>query len=451
MTPASLIASVEQRSRTLEQHLRQAERDLCDATEQQVQLEHRIASILGEIASLQLEHDPSLDHDTVQQLHRREQAQSALRVSLAETESAVAACLRQRDDLRERLDTLDEQAMDRLDQDPEFCRLAERLDAARQAEQGAQAAYEEIRDECATKLPAFWANPLYRFLKIRDYGTEQYRARGLRRWSDQLIALKVNFRANQASEHILLAMQARNEEQWLQRSSQLEQWEAEHRQQVDDARQATGMLPLQAEDRALVAHLSEAKAKANGLQAQLAEFAERSDPYFKRIAQRLAERLKARPLEDLMREAESTLDPRDDVLVKQLQQLHPALGEARQQLLQLQQKRDELLAIYERVKDAERALRSETSQGAHHAYQLALPIEQLLDNYLRNDMNLATLLMLVQAARVIAVAPSPSPSRRTTTRWTTTTAKTIKRSETTTSWSSNRSSGGNGFRTTDSF
>ncbi|MDF0730402.1 hypothetical protein P0Y43_06610 [Pseudomonas entomophila] len=451
MTPSSLIASVEQLSRTTEQVLRQAERDLCSGTEQEVQLEYQIASTLSAIASLQLEHNPSLDQDTAQQMQAREQAQQRLRDDLAMIEQRIADTLRQQHDLRARLDNLDEQALDSLDQDPAFCQLAEQLHKAREEQHTALTAYEEIRDECAAKLPAFWANPLYRFLKIRDYGTERYTGRHLRRWTDDYLARLVGFRANHANEQILLAMQARNETQQQTRADALAQLEERHRQQVDSAREAAGMQPLQAEDQALGQKVKADKAQANTLHGQLAEFTERRDPQFKRIAERLAERLKARPLEALLREAESTPDTRDDALVKDLQRLQTTRRQLRQRIEQLHRQHDAARTEHERAKAAERALRDEAYRGSRQTYQLALPLPQVLDNYMRGELSLEMLAMLVQTARVDA--PPPSPSRQTTGSWTTTTTTswTVSNSSGGGGFSTSKSSGGGGFRTTDSF
>ncbi|WP_194792476.1 hypothetical protein [Pseudomonas sp. UFMG81] len=473
MTPSSLSTALQNNSRQAEQQLRQAERALNDAAEQEIRLEHLIADRLSEIASLQLEQDPALDRDTQQQLQQREQAQATLRGDLEQRERQIGTLVEQQRTLDERLDGLEAHAMAQLQEDPAFSSVCEQLDNARQALLGAQTLYEEIRDECAEKLPAYAGNPLFRFLKIRYYGTEQYRPVRFQRALDDFIARKVDFRANQANERILLAMQAHNEAQYQARTVTLSALEQQFEQQREQAREAAGMGAVQQEARELMRQVDEAKAQANALHGQLELYVQGQDPLLQQIRQNLAQRLKTRPLADLVQAAARTPDTRDDALVGELQVLYTQLRQAQQGLEHLHAQHDFARQCYHRAKEAERALRNDFFQRYGYQYLLAQPIEALLVDYMRGELALQTLETLLRASRVeirertVQVYTSTS-THSTSWSWGSgsssdssshvSSGRSFSSSSSDTSDNSrgdgfvtSKSSGGGGFRTTDSF
>ncbi|MEG0862496.1 MAG: hypothetical protein RSD81_20020 [Pseudomonas sp.] len=71
--------------------------------------------------------------------------------------------------------------------------------------------YYEIHQECREKLRAYNENQAYVFLRNRGYGTDEYRYNFFQRWLDDLLARRINYRANRQNELMLLAMQARNQ------------------------------------------------------------------------------------------------------------------------------------------------------------------------------------------------------------------------------------------------
>ena len=75
MRPSKLIGIVADNARSFEHVLRDAEQQLASATERQMALEQDILTRLRSIATLQLEHAPSLQDEVVQALHERQLAQ----------------------------------------------------------------------------------------------------------------------------------------------------------------------------------------------------------------------------------------------------------------------------------------------------------------------------------------------------------------------------------------
>jgi len=383
MTPIALSRALEDNSHQAEQQLREAEQALYAGSDYEAQLEHQIASKLGDIASLQLQDTSGLDARARQQLEQREQAQAALLRALQQAEQIIANTLAKHYALCEDIAKLEAQMHEQLEQDPESRQLLRELEAAQQAERGGNSSYEEIRNECTSKLQDYAGSRLYSFLKARNYGTERYRPKPLQRPLDNYLARCVDFHRNQANEQILLTMQARNETVRQARGALLEQLQTQYQRQLEQAREVLGMQNLLAEEQMLSALLSESKARATSLQVQLHEFAEQRDPYLASIRQTITEWLKARPLAELIAAAAQTPDTCDDMLVAELQLLHGRLNAFRQGQKTLQDRIADKRRYYERAKAIEHGLRTEHFKDAYHEYTLRHPIEQILGEYMR--------------------------------------------------------------------
>lgn len=444
MTPSALFRALEDNSRQAEQQLREAEQALYEGSEQQARLEQRIASRLGDIVSLQLQDTAALDERSRQQLEQREQAQAALLQTLEQAERIIGNTLTKHYALRQDIAKLDAQAQEHLEQDPASRQLLCQLEAAQQAEQSAHSGYQEIRDECASKLQGYAGNPLYAFLNARHYGTQHYRPYPLQRALDNYLARRVDFHANLANEQMLLAMQARNESLRPARSTLREQLEAQYQPLLEQARQLFGMPKLQAEEQVLSTLLSESKVRAASLQAQLTEFAEQRDPYLSSIRQTITERLKARPLAELVAAAAQTPDTRDDVLAAELQVLHARLEDLRKGQKTLQKRVANRRLYYERAKAIEHALRTEHFQDARHEYTLRHSIEQILGEYMRGAADQKAIEKILNEGREYV-----TPRHRGSTR--SSSSDSSSSSSSSSGFRTTSSSGGGGFRTTDSF
>ncbi|NER62119.1 hypothetical protein G3435_23510 [Pseudomonas sp. MAFF212428] len=241
MKPSKLIGIVASNSRSYEQVLRGAEQDLADATERQMGLEQDILTRLRSIATLQLEHTPSLQQEVLQALQQRQQAQGQLRQQLAEVEQGIAQSVQTSHSLQEQLDALDQQARGQLAQDPAYVELMQQLEQATEANQEALTGHAEIRQECADKLPLFGRNPIYHFLRDRDFGTAQYRHGRISRWLDNWLARQVNYAGNRSNEVNLLNMQQRNEALQAERDAQLAALRETTAARLADAQRQAGM------------------------------------------------------------------------------------------------------------------------------------------------------------------------------------------------------------------
>lgn len=453
MTPTALAKALEKNSRQAEKHLRQAEEALYKESDQETRLEHLIASKLSEIAGLQLEANPAQDQHTRQLLEQRELERTALGQQLEQVERSIASSLAKQQAIRQDLGQLDAKAQALLEQDPAHHRLLEQLDAADLAERQAQAGYAEIRDECASKLQGYATHPLYCFLKARQYGTEQYRPKLFQRALDDYLARKVDFRVNHANEQILLAMQARNETLAQTLAEARQQLQAQHQQQLDKARETLGMQASMTQEQDLDTLLGEAKAQASALHAQLAAFNEQRDPHLQQLRQAIGERLKERPLAELIVEAAKTPDERDDVLVGDLQLLHARLRELQQRLKAARDEAAGQRRLYERAKTLEYALRDDHYRDPSNEYELPQPIEQVLAGYMQGQFDTYAVQKLLDENRQYVPLHRRGDARNH--QWGTASTYTSgdfagSRSSSSSTFHTSSSSGGGGFKTTHS-
>ncbi|MFV3403501.1 hypothetical protein ACNFIC_06040 [Pseudomonas sp. NY15463] len=454
MTPTALVNALEHNSRQAERRLREAEQALCVESEQETRLEHLISSKLTEIASLQLTLDPSHSQQAHALLEQRERARAALEQELQTVEQLIAERLDRRQQLHLALQGQAAQARDRLEQDPSYRQLLEQLEATQQAEQQAHAGYEEIREECATKLQGYRSNRLYRFLKDRHYGTEQYRGILLSRAMDRYLAMVVNFERNHANEQVLLAMQARNESQRQALGEALAQLQAQHQQCLDNIGSTAELKALKDEQANLDTLLAQSKAHASSLNAQLSAFAQQRDPHLHQIRQGIADRLKARPLAELIVEAAKTPSPHDDLLVSDLQLLHARLRELQQRMKGVQLEASDKRRLYDRAKTLEYALRDDHYKDPSHGYELRQPIEQILDDYMNGLLDQQGVQRLLDEGRQFVPLHRRDDPRNHS--WGTSSSHTPGGFSSTGSiggggFSTSSSSGGGGFTTSSSF
>lgn len=386
MSPEKLLHFFAHNSRKHERLLQQAEEHATQSVQVHLGLEQEVMERLRCIASLQLEQNTAPDQQMQQVLTERQQAIAALRSQLHSAEEQVAQALDAEAALHLRIDSLDRQAQQQLGENPAYTKVARDLDQAITENRLAAAAYTEIRQECADKLPTFNQNRLYTFLRERQYATEQYRGRLFGRWCDDWLANKVNYRANRANELSLLNMQAHNEAAQSERDARLASLAAEAGEVLGQAQRTVGLAPLQAEQQNLARAVQTAKQRANEVQQKLGEFTRNEDPHFQRARQNMAELLKSRSLEQLLEDVKKTPDPSDDAIALELQSLYPRLKDAGQQAAAASKAQAASKVTYQRAKLLERAVRGERFAVDQYVYSDDFDYTALIALYMEGSL-----------------------------------------------------------------
>jgi len=119
------------------------------------------------------------------------QADETLRHGL---EKELQTLSKQVDEVREQTELRTRQAEAALKADSSFVHGSEQAAMAEAALERAEANLEEVSQDAARKLPAYESCRFFRYLRDRQFGTSQYRAGGLTRRLDQMIANFCNFR-----------------------------------------------------------------------------------------------------------------------------------------------------------------------------------------------------------------------------------------------------------------
>lgn len=457
MKPSVLIGLVASNSRSYEQLLRTAETDLATATERQMSLEQDILTRLRSIATLQLEHAPSLQQEVVQALQERQQAQAHLRQQLAAVEQGIDQSVQASQRVQQQLDVLDQHARDQLAQDPAYVDLMQQLEQAIAANREALTGYAEIRQECADKLPLFKRNPIYYFLRDRDFGTEQYRYGRISRWLDDWLARQVNYTGNRRNELSLLSMQERNEALQVERDAHIAALSETTGTQLAAAQHQAGMQPLLEEQKVLYKQLVGTKQQANDLHQQLQAFTQNQDPHYLRARQWITEQLQAKSIEQLLEDVKKTPSTADDQIAAQLQVLYPQVKGVEQALVEARKTHTLAQEAYDRAKELERSLRSDFYRDNGFQYRASLGIERLLADYMVRDVTLGYIVGTIREHRELVPRVSTSSGSSYSGRdssWSSSGSGGSSSSSSSSSgggYSSSGSSGGGSFSTSDSF
>ncbi|MDR2688160.1 MAG: hypothetical protein LBB76_00170 [Azoarcus sp.] len=276
--------------------------------------------------------------DAFTQLRAQLQEESfALEKKIAEAEEQREAILRQIDGTRAEIAAVEEKARQSLAGDADWARLVAEVRVTEQKFAAANAKAEEREKDRENKSQPYLADPLFKYLHERHYGTAEYRpGMGWIRWGDGWVAKVIQFEAARRNFAMLNALPVRlrehveNLHQIL--LAQTKMLESKYRQTKLD--QGVGPLEekLAGQNKALENQektgkdLQEARARnlarhqnlvngddANGLNAALAI---------------VVTSLRQEGLPALMEKALKTATPKDDEIVLELETLQKNLSQA---------------------------------------------------------------------------------------------------------------------------
>ncbi|MCJ7957697.1 MAG: hypothetical protein MUW57_14390 [Pseudomonas sp.] len=356
MSANSMMATLSENSRRYEYELRKLQQELSSAHERELRLEQDISDALARIAGHQVKGGGQQSAEVKRLLDQRNQGEAQLRARLATAEAAVAqqlqAAMGVSEELQTRVAGIDRQLAD----DPAYQRQVQALREAETARVAASGSYEELRDECRTKLQGFQVDRLYTYLKGRKFGTEGYPRwtpwRQLDRWAARLC----NFTENWRTEQTLVAIQQANESA----ASRLEKEEAAQQAKLTQLYQeaSTGgdFILLQQRLQTALQAVEAAKAQANEVHASLDAYSSKRDEYLAQASALLAEQLAEMSDSKLERLAAQTAGKEDDVLARKVGELRAELDELRVGVPFLQGQCEEAQNEYERAKQLERSL-----------------------------------------------------------------------------------------------
>ncbi|MFG9350094.1 hypothetical protein ACEP28_32225 [Pseudomonas aeruginosa] len=387
MKSSDMYDKISTNSRSYEQRLRSVEKELSQAHEHELRLQHSIAKALRNFASLQIEENPAGNAEIELMLKRRASAENELRQRLAGAEAAVSQSLDFARTITTNIEQLIEQVDQRLAVDTHYQDLFALSLSAKNNAEGARGKYEEIASECTEKLKAFETDRLYRYLRAAKYGTDGYTRGGLVRALDRWVAGLCNFMQNHQAETTLLAMQAANESEWSLLTASFDGYKEQLMQLITSARAEAGVPELVAKQEASESAANAAKARASSLQDELEAFANKSDSYYEAILKALTGQLAGKLPSELRALAAATPDSGDDVLVEQLEDLRQQLTSNQALATRLNRECVEAKDAYERARDLERQLNKPRFKSSDYRYSSGLDLDALLVGYMAGAMS----------------------------------------------------------------
>lgn len=399
MSANSMMATLSENSRRYEYELRKLQQELSNAHERELRLEQDISDALARIAGHQLKGGGQQSAEVKRLLDLRNQGEAQLRERLATAEAAVAqqlqAAMGVSAELQTRVAGIDRQLAD----DPAYQRQVQALREAEAARVAASESYEELRDECRTKLKGFQVDRLYLYLKGRKFGTEGYPRwtpwRQLDRWAAKLC----NFTENWRTEQTLLAIQQANESA----ASRLEEEEAAQQAKLSQLYQeaSTGgdFVVLQQRLQTALQAVEVAKIEANEVHASLDAFSSKRDEYLAQASALLAEQLAEMSDKKLELLAAQTAGKEDDALVREVRDLRAELDELQVRVPFLQGKCEEAQNEYERAKQLERSLLASEAGRASQSAASRGNVDSLMLGLMKGALSAAQATSQVSSSR----------------------------------------------------
>ena len=253
----------------------------------------------------------------------------------AKREAARADC----DTATEALDSAEANVQEQLQDNPEY---QAQLERTRQSQRTAEQALEKTQQAAKTrreKGEPYEKDPLFSYLWQRGYGTSAYSAGPLTRYLDDWVAGLCDYAAARPNYSMLLEIPVRLEEHAknLQELANEEFISLTRLELTASEASGTPALKASAEQAqaALDAVDDEIEAVEDHLHAlekQRSLFANGEDEDFKQAVDTISDAFERESLLNLYEYARSTATPEDDVLVREMEDVHDELRQARQAL-----------------------------------------------------------------------------------------------------------------------
>lgn len=335
------LASMDSAIRDLRETLKVSGRRLEQLRQDQLRAENDRAAAYRELAQLKLDEDEleSLEpgfaqlHDRVEALlAERAKALEEVERELAETAEHETALELQ----RQKATTEAAKATSELDQCLASAEAALAEDSVFQSqlaaieEAEAVAAHAEqktlqAQSDRVEKGKPYEAEPLFMYLWNRGYGTDGYRAGPVTRFLDDWVARIADFHSARPNYARLTeipvrlaahAEQCRDRVEAAQARADATERETAKQHGAENARAALDAA-LEARER-IDAEIVEAEARYRNLSSRRSVFTQGTDEHYRQAIDLVAEQLARQPLPELRRQANRTLTPEDDRIVRHL-------------------------------------------------------------------------------------------------------------------------------------
>jgi hypothetical protein len=330
------LDDVKREYREERRQLREIDKRLQAANERIISVDAARADQLARLARIRVGEPDSgpaaTDERIATMLGQRREARAKLEARARELDETALQAEEKREALTEaveaaseRLDAAEAETQTRLEQDETYRKQRERAQAAERTARHAAEKATQSEEERAAKGRAYEQDALFTYLWRRRYGTREYRAWGITRWLDRLVARIVAFDSARANYARLIELPVRLREHADAMAAAAEAEIVELRRLDEEARSADGVLQLERERdvaaEALEKHdaaLAEAASARQEITGRLEQMDRGADEAYGKMVAFLTAELNREDLQTLRQEALATPAPQDDAVVRQL-------------------------------------------------------------------------------------------------------------------------------------
>ncbi|TWT94599.1 coiled-coil domain-containing protein [Stieleria varia] len=212
-----------------------------------------------------------------------------------------------------------------LKSDAAFVTLSDRAAMAEAALERAESNLSEIEQDSARKLPAYEKSSLFKYLKDRQFGTAEYKKRGITRRMDRWLAKLIDFRKAKQGYEFLKQTPERMRQIIADDHAAFETVMSElesHQEQVakrlgltDKVAEVEG---LQAQRAQQLQELEQIREQSEGIEQELSELEDPRGPHYREAIEAFRAMLERSSTRDLERRARATVEVTDDQIVARL-------------------------------------------------------------------------------------------------------------------------------------
>jgi len=405
-TGVEVLSSIEKTLNQLRRGVQEVDQEIQAATRQQVEIRQEQAQQFRDLARLMLD-----DQQMVPFSEAMEQARRKADELLARRHDKLAVLERQLDDVVDRQNLLEKERQAAQDKIAAAARALDDCEAAAQKKLAVQPAYQaqlkaareadgiakhaeekasHVGTDFTERSKPYENDRLFMYLWKRKYNTAQYQRFPLFSWLDGWVAhlcryheSRVNYAAIVEIPQRLKAHADKSREKAKREYATLEEME----KQATDAEGAPALRKALEQAQAVGDQIDDRiqaeEERYKGIMEQRNKFAGGEDDDFQQSIEVLVQQLKREPIPALMRRAELTPIPDDNVIVRRLAELERSHDQAAQALQGAKQLHARHLDRLQQLEQVRRDYKRSRFDDIHSLFPDGRTIQVMLDNFLR--------------------------------------------------------------------
>ncbi len=326
-----------------------------------------------------------------------------------ELDQKMEASAEERKHLEERLDQVDLQLREKAQQrdallitvNKELGANADYVELGIQAEQAHarfdqnNKRYETFNGEAEVKLQVYHADPLFKYLLDRGFGTDQYLCSGLTKKLDTWVARTVNFDKAFADYKVLTSMPELMEAEINQQKEELNGLTRRLKDTEKEVANRQGLTQVITDGESLIEDRREVLGLIDAEKEEFADYAQKrktlnstKDPYLQRATDSLKRYLGGESLASLREKALATPSPDDDGLVEKIASIDQEVGQLKRTAKDFHTDHDGISTQLDDLRDLSSYFAKKNFNDDRSYFGNDFKIDALLTQYLNGETSI---------------------------------------------------------------